>query len=94
MREEFRLLQQPWQGTFARCWRSSFDGTAALSAVGREPFVLNRRRTMTRNIRALLLAVLSIGALALAACNTTAGVGRDVRSAGNAIEDTANDARH
>jgi predicted small secreted protein len=49
---------------------------------------------MTRNIRALLLAVLSVSALALAACNTTAGVGRDVRSAGNAIEDTANDARH
>jgi predicted small secreted protein len=49
---------------------------------------------MTRNIRALLPAVLSVSALALAACNTTAGVGRDGRSAGNAIEDTANDARH
>jgi predicted small secreted protein len=57
-------------------------------------FCRQRRRIMTRNIRALLLAILSVGALALAACNTTAGVGKDVRSAGNAIEDTANDARH
>jgi predicted small secreted protein len=49
---------------------------------------------MTGNIRALFLALLSVTAMALAACNTTAGVGRDVESAGDAIEDTANDAKN
>jgi entericidin B len=48
---------------------------------------------MTRNIRALAILALSITSLALAACNTTAGVGKDVKATGNAIEDTANDAK-
>ncbi len=40
---------------------------------------------------AMLLAALSSMAL-LSACNTTEGAGRDIKSAGKAIEDTAHDA--
>ena len=38
----------------------------------------------------LTLAVLTI---ALSACNTTAGAGKDIKSAGSAIEHTADDAK-
>jgi predicted small secreted protein len=41
----------------------------------------------------IILAVLAAG-LATAACNTVAGAGRDVSSAGHAVTDTANDAKH
>ena len=33
-------------------------------------------------------------ATALSACNTTAGAGKDIKSAGKAIERTAEDAKH
>lgn len=39
----------------------------------------------------VFLAVAAV--LSLAACNTTAGAGRDMQSVGNAIEDTAEDAK-
>jgi predicted small secreted protein len=39
----------------------------------------------------VFLAVVAV--LSLAACNTTAGAGRDMQSVGNAIEDTAEDAK-
>ena len=32
--------------------------------------------------------------LAVSACNTTAGAGKDLKSAGKAIEDTANDVKN
>lgn len=38
-------------------------------------------------------AVVTVGALALSACNTVAGAGKDVSSAGSAVTDTANDAK-
>jgi predicted small secreted protein len=37
-------------------------------------------------------AVLAAG-LALTACNTVEGAGKDIKSAGNAIEDTAQDVK-
>ena len=37
----------------------------------------------------LLLSMMSVGSLA--ACNTIAGVGEDIESAGDSIEDTAED---
>ena len=40
----------------------------------------------------ILLAVLAAG-LATTACNTVAGAGKDVSSAGHAVTDTANDAK-
>jgi len=40
-----------------------------------------------------LLAIVALG-LAVAACNTVAGAGRDVSAAGNAVTDTAHDASH
>jgi entericidin B len=41
-----------------------------------------------------LLAVLAtVFSLSLAACNTVEGVGEDVRSAGDAIDDAAEDAK-
>jgi predicted small secreted protein len=42
------------------------------------------------------LAVLAIiaASLAVAACNTIAGMGKDVTAAGNAVTDTAHDASH
>ena len=49
---------------------------------------------MTQNktaIRALTLAVLLAGAsVALSACNTTAGAGKDVSATGNAVTNGAN----
>jgi predicted small secreted protein len=37
-----------------------------------------------------LTLILPLALLALTACNTTAGVGRDLKSVGNAIERAAN----
>lgn len=47
---------------------------------------VSRRRCMTKNILALLLLS---GSLFVAACNTVEGAGRDVQSAGEAVEDAA-----
>ena len=41
----------------------------------------------------IILALVSLST-ALAACNTTAGVGKDIKSTGKAIERTAEDAKH
>lgn len=42
-----------------------------------------------------LMIVTALGAsFVLAACNTTAGAGKDMQSAGKAIENTANDAKN
>lgn len=43
--------------------------------------------------RLMIIAAL-VGSFALAACNTTAGAGKDMQSAGKAIESTANDAKN
>jgi predicted small secreted protein len=40
-----------------------------------------------------LLAVVAVS-MAVAACNTVAGAGKDVSSAGAAVTDTAQDAKH
>ena len=45
---------------------------------------------MTRNLGALWLV---FACLALAACNTTAGAGRDIEATGDLIEDSAEDAK-
>lgn len=51
---------------------------------------MNTMDDLLRRARALLLPVLvSVGALSLAACNTVAGIGEDMESAGDAIEDKA-----
>ena len=39
------------------------------------------------------LALITLG-LAIAACQTVEGAGRDVQSVGNAVSSTANDASH
>lgn len=45
--------------------------------------------------RTLTLAIpLLLSALALSACNTVEGVGKDVKSGGKAIENTAQDAKN
>ena len=46
---------------------------------------------MKRLIALMLLAMFSIGSLT--ACNTMAGVGRDVEKAGDKIEDKAEDCK-
>lgn len=43
-------------------------------------------------MRALIVCAGLISPVALAACNTTEGFGRDVQKAGEAIEDSAEDA--
>jgi len=43
-------------------------------------------------MRAMFVCAGLLSPLALAACNTTEGFGRDVQSTGEAIEDTAEDA--
>lgn len=45
--------------------------------------------------RVLALAALGMSAAsALSACNTTEGVGKDIKAAGEGIEDTAHDAKN
>jgi len=46
---------------------------------------------MTRVTTAII--ALMISQALLAACNTTAGAGKDIKSAGGAIEKSANDAK-
>jgi predicted small secreted protein len=42
----------------------------------------------------LLLSLLAGACWALAACNTTEGLGRDVKSLGKGVEETASDAKN
>jgi entericidin B len=44
-------------------------------------------------MRKLILLPLLAAALAVSACNTVAGIGRDLEAAGGAVKDTANDVR-
>ena len=44
-------------------------------------------------MRKLVGMVVIAGALLTAACNTVAGAGKDVSSAGDAVSNTANDAK-
>jgi entericidin B len=48
----------------------------------------------TKRASATVMLVLSALAITLAGCNTTAGAGRDIKSAGKAIENTAEDAKN
>lgn len=43
--------------------------------------------------RALIIASLALAALSVTACNTVEGVGKDIKSAGKAIEKSANGAK-
>jgi predicted small secreted protein len=43
-------------------------------------------------MRKLALLMIAVLGLAVAACNTIAGVGKDVTAVGNAVTDTAKDA--
>jgi len=43
-------------------------------------------------MRKLIVYAALLASLAIAACHTVAGAGRDVSSAGNAVTDTAHDA--
>jgi predicted small secreted protein len=45
-------------------------------------------------MRKLALLAMIAASMAVAACNTVAGAGRDVSAAGNAVTDTAHDASH
>ncbi len=44
-------------------------------------------------MRKLLILAAAAAALAVSACNTVEGAGRDVSSAGHAVTDTARDAK-
>lgn len=45
-------------------------------------------------MRKLVVLMIVAAGLATAACNTVAGAGKDVSSAGHAVTDTAQDAKH
>lgn len=45
-------------------------------------------------MRKLFVLLVATAAVAVSACHTIAGAGRDVSSAGNAVTDTARDAAH
>ena len=45
-------------------------------------------------MRQIVLLMITAAALSLAACNTVKGAGQDVSSAGRAVSDTAEDAKH
>lgn len=47
-----------------------------------------------RCFAALAVAYLGLHALTMTACNTTQGVGEDIEAAGDAISDTARDAKN
>jgi predicted small secreted protein len=54
----------------------------------------NQKRVNVRRVtQRVLLTLGAAAALALSACNTTAGVGRDVKAAGNGIENAAESAK-
>jgi entericidin B len=44
-------------------------------------------------MKAVLIALLGVSVLTLSACNTVAGAGKDVKATGQAIENTAKDAK-
>lgn len=44
-------------------------------------------------MRKILILAAAASALFVSACNTIAGIGRDVRAAGQAVEETAEDVR-
>ena len=45
-------------------------------------------------MRKILVPIAAVAAVSTAACNTVAGAGRDVSSAGHAVTDTAQDAKN
>jgi predicted small secreted protein len=45
-------------------------------------------------MRQLVLLMITAAALSLGACNTVKGAGQDVSSAGRAVSQTAEDAKH
>jgi predicted small secreted protein len=45
-------------------------------------------------MRKLLVFFAAAAAIAVSACNTIEGAGKDVSAAGNAVSDTAQDAKH
>jgi predicted small secreted protein len=45
-------------------------------------------------MRKIVLFAIMAASMAVAACNTVAGAGKDVSSAGHAVTDTAQDAKH
>ena len=45
-------------------------------------------------MRKLFVLAAAAAALAVSACNTVEGAGRDVSAAGHAVTDTASDAKH
>lgn len=44
-------------------------------------------------MRKFIVLAAAVSALAVSACNTLSGAGRDVSAAGNAVTDTAEDAK-
>ncbi len=44
-------------------------------------------------MRKLLIFAAALASLAVAACNTVEGAGKDVKAAGNAVENAAQDAK-
>lgn len=45
-------------------------------------------------MRRIFVLAAALAACAVAACNTISGAGKDVSSAGHAVTNTANDAKH
>ncbi len=54
----------------------------------------NMRVSSMKSTTTLLAILATVFSLSLAACNTVEGVGEDVRSAGDAIDDAAEDAKN
>jgi len=65
-------------------WRVLIGVTGMAGTIRSQGF--SRRRSMTKKIFAALLLT---GSLMVAACNTVEGAGRDVQSAGEAVERAA-----
>jgi predicted small secreted protein len=44
-------------------------------------------------MKAILMALIGVSVLALSACNTVEGAGKDVKASGQAVENAAKDAK-
>ena len=64
------------------------EGPSTVKETTRAVFISSKKQ-----IAAIMFIVLIAGVGTLSACNTTEGVGKDIKSVGRGIEETAHDAK-
>jgi entericidin B len=88
-------LQEASLGTARPPRRSILRQPRGKTLCSAAPTTMERTEMKPRNMKsAVVLAIALASTLAVSACNTMEGVGKDVKSGGSAIEDTAKDAKN